>query len=196
MRALVIHADPDRSGSTVALREAAVRGLQAGGHSVEVLALADEGFDWRMTTADRRAYLTDEPIVDDHVRHHAAAVRRADALVFVYPTRWFGLPAVMKGWLERVLVTGVAFELHPTTRRVRGGLGRVRRLVAVTTYPCSRFQVLRFTDGGRRSIARTVRLTCGWRCRTSWLGLYDEPRRTGDQRDAFARSVTQKMSRL
>ncbi len=196
MRALVIHADPDPGGYTAVLRDAAVQGLRVAGHEVEVLALAEEGFDWRMSTADRRAYHTDEPIVDDEVRRHADAVRRAEALVFVYPTRWFGLPAPMKGWLERVLVTGVAFELHPRTRRVKGALGQVRRLVAVTTYRGSRTEVLRFADGGRRSIARTIRLTCGWRCRTSWLGLYDAPRRTEARRDAFARSVTRRMARL
>ena len=35
-------------------------------------------------------------------------VRWADALVFVYPTWWMGLPAILKGWLERVFVPGVA----------------------------------------------------------------------------------------
>ncbi len=196
MRALVIHADPDPAGYSTVLRDAAVRGLRAGGHEVDVLALADEGFDWRMSTADRRAYHTDDPIVDDQVRRHADAVRQAEALVFVYPTRWFGLPAPMKGWLERVLVTGVAFELHPRTHRVKGTLGRVRRLVAITTYRGSRTEVLRFADGGRRSITRTIRLTCGWRCRTTWLGLYAAPRRSEARRAEFARAVTRRMERL
>jgi NAD(P)H dehydrogenase (quinone) len=39
-----------------------------------------------------------------------------DTLIFVYPTWWYGLPAMIKGWLDRVLVPGVAF-LMPDAHR-------------------------------------------------------------------------------
>ena len=196
MRALVVHADPDPAGFTTQLFDAAVRGLEASGHDVETISLLGERFDWRMSADERRAYETDEPIVDEQVRAHAEALGRAEAIVFVYPTRWFGLPALLKGWIERVFVMGVAFELDPRTRRVRGRLRQVRRLAAVTTYPSSRLATMRYADGGRRTIGRSIRLTCNWRCRTTWLGLYGADRRTDSERLAFADEVGQRMGRL
>ena len=43
-------------------------------------------------------------------------------LVFVYPTWWSGLPAILKGWLERVMVPGVGFVFDEQTGKVRPGL--------------------------------------------------------------------------
>ena len=63
------------------------------------------------------------------VESHARLVKQADALVFVYPTWCWGLPAIMKGWIERVLVTGVAFRLDERSGRIKANLRHVRRIV-------------------------------------------------------------------
>ena len=60
------------------------------------------------------------------------------ALVFVYPTVTGGLPATLKGWLERVLVTGVAFELDAKTNKIKPAMRQVRRIGVVTTTPSTR----------------------------------------------------------
>ena len=101
-----------------------------------------------------------------------SVVRSASTLVFVYPTWWFGVPAVMKGWLERVLVPGVAFTLDPETKKVRRNMGHVRRIVGVTTYGSSPLAVHLAGDGGRRTLGRTLRLVAHPLARTTWLGLY------------------------
>ena len=45
------------------------------------------------------------------VEEYVAALRRAEALLLVYPTWWFGPPAMLKGWIDRVWLPGVAFRL-------------------------------------------------------------------------------------
>ena len=62
-----------------------------------------------MTKEEHDAYKAQEPPPDAMVREHGELVRNAQLLVFVYPTWWSGPPAVLKGWLERVLVPGVGF---------------------------------------------------------------------------------------
>ena len=113
---------------------------------------------------------------------HAALVRWADALVFVYPTWWMGLPAILKGWLERVLVPGVAFHLDPGTHRVVSDLGSVRRVVGITTYGSSWPRVRLVHDAGRRTLLRALRMLCARRCRTAWLALYSVDAPTPDDR--------------
>ncbi|MEI2422729.1 NAD(P)H-dependent oxidoreductase, partial [Arthrospira platensis SPKY2] len=100
---------------TQALATAAVEGLSGAGWEVEVLDLAAIGFRAAMSAEELVAYRTEGLPPDPMAAAHAGLVARATALVFVYPTWWSGLPAILKGWLERVLVTGVAFRLDPRT---------------------------------------------------------------------------------
>ena len=53
--------------------------------------------------------------------------------MFVYPTWWSGLPAILKGWLERVMVPGVGFTFDSRTGKVKPGLTHVRRIVGIST---------------------------------------------------------------
>ena len=196
MRALVVYAHPSPDSLTHALYEAATAALAAAGHDVVGVDLYAEELVPAMSEAERRAYHSDQPIIDPTVARHAKLVRWADALVFVYPTWWMGLPAILKGWLERVLVPGVAFHLDPATNRVVSDLGAVRRVVGVTTYGSSWPAVRLVHDGGRRTLLRALRMLCGRRCRTAWLALHSVDTATPGERDRFVARVEQRLSRL
>ena len=195
MRALVVHAHPDPDSFSAALVGAVSQGLRSAGHEARVIDLYDEGFTAAMSTAERLAYHEATPIIDEQVRAHAEHVRWAEAIVFIYPTWWGSMPAVMKGWLERVLVPGVAFRLDDHDK-VRPGMQHVRRLMGVSTYGSRRLYVALMNDGGRRTINRTLRMSCGWRTRTTWLGLYDMDHSTSDGRHAFLAKVEHTAGRL
>jgi len=135
-------------------------------------------------------------VLDPLVARHADDVRWAEALVFVYPTWWAGLPAVLKGWLERVLVPGVAFHLDEHTNKVQAGLRHVRRIVGISTYGSSRAYVMLMNDAGRRTLLRALRMLCARTTRTTWLGLYALDGATDEQRRAFLARVEQKLRAL
>ena len=82
----------------------------------------------------------------------------------------FNVPAVMKGWLERVLVPGVAF-VFDDKHRVRPGMQNIRRIGAITTSPHGRLTRLRARDAGKRTTARTLRLSAHKRCRTTFVSV-------------------------
>jgi putative NADPH-quinone reductase len=194
--ALVVVAHPSTSSYCHALGARAETGLLAAGHEVVVLDLYQQGFGVAMTADERHAYHGDNPILDPLVAEHAALVQRAEAIVFVYPTWWSGLPAILKGWLERVLVPGVGFVLDERTNKVRPGLGQMRRLVGISTYGSPRSYVRLVNDNGRRIITRALRMSCGMRVRTSWLGLYAIDTSTAAQRQSFLAEVEQQMASL
>lgn len=167
-------------------------GLERSGHAVTVLDLYREGFRAGMTPDERRAYETDQPVLDPMVARHAEEVGQAEALVFVYPTWWWGLPAMLKGWLDRVMVPGVAFTL--ADGKLVPSLQRIRRLAGITTYGSSRTYVRLFTDAGRRTITRTLRTLCHRRTQTQWLALYSIDRSTDSERRAFLTHVEEVMA--
>lgn len=193
MRVLVVQAHPHAESFNHAICAVAVGALTANGHDVHVIDLYAEGFAAAMSEAERLSYESEAPILSEQVRRHADLVRGAEAVVFVYPTWWFGLPAVMKGWLERVMVPGVAFRLDPKTNKVKRGLGNVRRIAGITTYGSSRRNVALMSDGGRRVIGRCFRVMAHTRCRRTWLGLYGMDRATDADRKLFLDRVAKVM---
>ena len=190
MRALVVFAHPETRSFNGRVRDTAIAALEATGHHVDSIDLYADGFDPRMTTEERLAYETPQPIIDPRIAGYVARVRSAEVLVFIYPTWWWGLPAILKGWLERVLVPGVGFVLDPATNKVRPGLDHVRRVVGISTYGSTRTAMRIFSDAGRRTILRSVRLLAPLRtCRSTWLGLYDMDHATEADRVAFLARV-------
>ena len=169
MRALLVVAHPRADSFTHAAAEAVRRGLEHAGHDVDVIDLYAVASTAAMSREERAAYHGDQPLVDELARWHADLVRRADCLAFVYPTWWGGLPAILKGWLERVMVPGVAFVFDERTGKVRPGLRHVRRIVGVSTYGSAHPYVSLVNDNGRRMLARALRSCTGWRTRTTWL---------------------------
>ena len=146
----------------------AIEELEAGRHEVDVLAVHD--FDPVLSADERAAYHSDQPVISDDVRDSAARLQAAEALLFCYPTMAFNVPASLKGWLERVMVPGVAF-VFDDQHRVRPGMQNIRRIGAVTTSPHSRMARLRARDAGKRTTARTLRLSAHKRCRTTFVSV-------------------------
>jgi len=187
MQITVVHAHPAPQSFNRALFDTVCAALEAR-HEVSAFDLYADGFHPAMTADERRAYDSSDPILDPLVVKYAAAVRDADALVFVYPTWWSGMPAMLKGWLEKVLVPGVAFGFNDNGK-IAPCMQHVRRMAGVTTYGSPRWAVLLGADGGRRIVTRALRMSTGMRTRSTWLGLYAMDTATAAQRDAFLQRV-------
>lgn len=121
MHALVVVAHPDPSSLTHGLAAALGDEIARSGHTFEVADLTREGFDPRFTLADRGVHHRTGPAPADVVAEQAR-IERADAVVLVYPVFWWSMPAILKGWIDRVFSNGWAFDDGP------GGVGLVRKL--------------------------------------------------------------------
>lgn len=195
MQVVVVLAHPCGDSFNHAVAARAEAALREAGHHVDVLDLYALGVTAAMSADERRAYHSPEPILDPVLAEHAALLRAAEALVFVYPTWWSSMPAILKGWLERVMVPGLAF-VFDEQHRVRPGLTNVRRIVGISTYGSPRMYVRAINDNGRRTLTRALRLNCGVRVRTHWLGLYAIDTATAGERDAFLDRVERRMRSL
>jgi NAD(P)H dehydrogenase (quinone) len=195
-RVLVVVAHPCVDSLTHAAAAAAAGGARRAGHHVELVDLYADGSRVAMTYDERVAYHGDQPLIDPLAARYADLVRTSDVLVFVYPTWWSGPPAILKGWLERVLVRGVAFDFHPRTGKVVPRLRHVRRIVGISTYGSGRFYVRATNDNGRRIFARALRTSCGLQTRSTWLALYSVDSTTPEARSRFLDRVERRMAAL
>lgn len=145
MQVLIVHAHPEPTSFCAALRDTAVEAIREAGGGVEVSDLHAERFDPVAgrhdftTVADpaRFHYQSEQLLAAreggfcDEIRREQDRVRRADLLIAIFPLWWGGPPAIFKGWIERVLAYGFAYE---DGRRFDTGFFRGRRgLLAVTT---------------------------------------------------------------
>lgn len=109
MHSLVLFAHPQSESLTGAAARAVAAGLSTEADATaEVADLAAEGFDPRFTAADLAAMRGQGPVPAD-VRREQERVERADAVVLVYPVYWWGMPGLLKGWIDRVLNYGWAY---------------------------------------------------------------------------------------
>ena len=131
-RALVVYCHPLEDSFIAAARDRVLAGLDAGGAEVRFTDLYTEGFDPGFTASDHARHL--DPGTDPSLTAKADDLQWCHTLVLVYPTWWSGQPAMLKGWIDRVWVNGVAWNLPPGANRLKPGLHNVRRLVAVTTH--------------------------------------------------------------
>jgi putative NADPH-quinone reductase len=193
MNVLVVHAHPDPESLSRALRDAAVATLEAAGHDVRVTDLYAEGFDPAMDRAERAGYHT--PGENERpVAAHLANLRWAEAVVFVYPTWWFGLPAILKGWLDRVLVPHATFTLPAETKPIRPLLSNIRWVIVVTTCGAPWWFSKFVGEPGRKTLLRAFRLICHRRCKTRYIALHRIDTRSERERTAFVDRVRRKVA--
>lgn len=107
MHVLVVISHPNPASFTHALAARCILGAERAGASHEIADLHAEDYDPRWSMADLQDS-DDGPIPEDTAREQAR-ITRADALVFAFPLFWFGMPAMLKGWLDRVWRYGWAF---------------------------------------------------------------------------------------
>jgi putative NADPH-quinone reductase len=183
MRALVVHCHPDPDSLVAAARDRAVIGLRNAGHDVRLTDLYADGFEPAMSAEERRSHK--EPGVASELQRYADDLAWAEALVLVYPTWWSGQPAMLKGWIDRVWVAGVAWEMRDGDRSPRPKLRDLRRIVVVTTHGSSKLVNALEGEGGKRTVTRSIRAMCSRRARTTWCALYGIDTCTEDDRHAF-----------
>jgi NAD(P)H dehydrogenase (quinone) len=133
MRVLVVYAHPLADSFAAALHRTVVAALQRGGHRVDDCDLYAEGFQPVLTAAERRAYNTASPDLAG-VTDYVARLKAAEAVVLCFPTWWYGMPAILKGYFDRVWTNEVAFTLPPGGGAIRPALTNIRKFWVVTTY--------------------------------------------------------------
>lgn len=172
MRILVIFAHPSRDSLNAALLETICRALAE--HELRVHDLCAEAFD-PVLDAGRYARYNDPQQNRDGIGTYADDLHWAEGLIFVYPTWWYGLPAILKGWLERVLVPGVALKVDADGKPAGPALLNIRLFGAVATYGAPWWWTRFVGDPGRRTLMRGVRWLClpRVRVRTFWFPLYN-----------------------
>ncbi len=127
----VILAHPDKGSFNHAIADAAVAALRENGHAVLFHDLYAERFDPLLPAAE----IPKDARLDPLIRRHCDEIARSEGIVIVHPNWWGQPPAVMKGWIDRVIRPGVAYEFREgdSGEGVPCGLLKAKKAVVFNT---------------------------------------------------------------
>ena len=209
MKILLVWTHPVPESYSAALRDSVLGALRSlNGTEVDLLDLYTSGFDPKapevpINTADQpaphppadtaspssssqpseTAEASDTVTPSSIIVEHRQMLLAADALVFVHPTWWDGLPAMLKAWLEHLLPD--ALDNDEAQDAAKEITGHITDIVAITTHGSSRR--VNFVQGraGRLLLLKSLRSLCHHSCRTKWIALYSIDRATDQKRRKF-----------
>ncbi len=129
-----------------------------------------EGFDPRLTAEERTGYYGDMPATLAAEKRDLA---EAQVLILVFPTWWFGFPAVLKGWFDRVWTPGVAFDHAPGFGPMLPRLDKLREVLAVTTMGAPAWiDWLVLRQPVKRILRLAILKPCAPKARLTWRVLH------------------------
>lgn len=153
MNILIVYAHPEPQSLNGSLKDFAVQQLESQGHAVQVSDLYSMNWKPQIDAGDNTAYQDDHPFhpsLDSKSAFENATqsadiaaeqekLQQADAVIFQFPLWWFSMPAIMKGWFERVYAYGFAYgvgehsDTHWGDRYGEGNMAGKRAMLVVTT---------------------------------------------------------------
>jgi putative NADPH-quinone reductase len=169
--------------------------LNDAGHEVTVEDLYTEAFDPAMSAAERESYYAESY----NTRSVAAQVQRllwAEAMVLVFPTWWFGFPAMLKGWFDRVWGPGVAYDHAADYGPIKPRLNRMREMLAVTSLGAPWWVDRMVMRQPVKKVLKTAIVgVCAPKCRFQMLTIYKSESLTASQVDRFTARMESTLSK-
>lgn len=144
MNVLIVHAHPEPGSFTAAMKNLAVDVWRGQGHEVSVSDLYAQNFNPVASAEDFNERANEHYLVYALEQRHNSKqgslaadiqaelekVQRADLIIFNFPIYWFGMPAILKGWIDRVFISGYCYG----GRRIydQGGLRGKSAMLAIS----------------------------------------------------------------
>ncbi|MFM9926830.1 NAD(P)H-dependent oxidoreductase [Variovorax sp. H27-G14] len=171
-----------------------LKNLRAAGHEVDDCDLYAEGFNPVLSREERLGY-HEVPANQLPLAPYVARLQWAEAIVFCFPTWCFGLPAMLKGYFDRLFMPGVAFDISDPAN-VKPMLTHIKRISAVVTYGRPRWVAMYMGDPPRKIVTRYLKRLTGQGAKVDYHAHYHMNVATEPQLKRFMARVGQAMARF
>jgi len=172
MNCLVVAAHPLPESLCMALTQQVVTQLKTAGHTVVLEDLCTDNFDPCLSPSERASYYC-AAYDATQVTGPVERLLTAEALVLLFPTWWFGFPAVLKGWFDRVWAPGIAYDHARDFGPIKPRLKNLKKVLAVTSLGAPWWVDRLIMRQPVKKILKTALLsTCAPGCTFEMLSLY------------------------
>lgn len=204
MKVLVIFNHPYDGSFCAAILAAVQKGLMAGGHGCDIIHLDRDNFDPVMRSKDLQAFVTARTdaegfaqLLDPQVVDYKERIQRAEHIIFIFPIWWELMPALMKGFVDKVIFPGIVYD---QTDGTGGGMvSRLKALRGVTVITTmntpSLIYRLIFGNAIKKALLTGTFWKIGVRNR-KWINLSSVKSRTREKRQKWLARIETQMQRL
>lgn len=170
MKTLIIFNHPNLTSYCGAIKQSVISGLKETGHAVDVIDLDRDRFNPVMSTEDlvnwRKGIATDPQILTYQER-----IKSADHLVFIFPIWWELMPALTKGFIDKVFLKNFAYTEPKPRRPFVNQLKNIQSVTLITTMTVPRFiYTLWFSNAIQRAFIRGTFKKIGIK-KTKWISI-------------------------
>ena len=196
MRIQVVHCHPLTDSFDHALYETIVETLGCNGHGVVATDLYRESFQPAMTEAERRSYMGNDYDLSE-VAEYARILKSVDGIILCFPHWFFSMPAMLKGWADRVWGPGVAFTYDPKDGHLTPALSNIKLFGVVTSYGSPWWIVHLYAgNAGHKVLMRGMKPLCAKDARSFYMAHYDMDHSTEASRRAFLDKVRRRIAEI
>ena len=133
MKVIIVFNHPYEGSYCNAILNSVSRGLEQANHQVDVINLDKDGFNPVMTSQDLKAFKDKQP-VDPKVIEYKSRLEKADHAIFIFPIWWEVMPALMKGFVDKVIFPGVAYDyVQGSSTRMKPLLTNILGITVIST---------------------------------------------------------------
>jgi NAD(P)H dehydrogenase (quinone) len=195
MRTVIVFNHPYEESYCNAILESVTKGLEKSTHEVDVINLDKDQFNPRMTSVDLKAFV-EHTAVDPQVIGYQERIRTADHLIFIFPIWWDIMPATTKGFIDRVLSPGLAYDHHPRGFGLVPLLKNLKSIILITTMnkPAIMYSVL-IGNLIRKVMVKSVFKTMGYK-NVNWISFTSVKRVSQEKRVKWLNELENKFSKF
>lgn len=195
MRTVIVFNHPYEGSYCNAILNAITNGLQKANCEIDLMHLDNDGFTPVMSKADLKAFVEHKPI-DPQVIDYTERLKKADHLIFIFPIWWDLMPAMTKGFVDRVLCPGVAYDHHPRGFGLVPLLKNLKNVTIITTMnkPKIMYSLL-IGNLIRKAMLRSVFKTMGYK-NLHWISFTSVKSVSQEKRVKWLTDIENKFARL
>ncbi|MBB6459037.1 NAD(P)H-dependent oxidoreductase [Flammeovirga kamogawensis] len=125
MKVVIVFNHPYEKSYCNAILEAVTEGLKEANHEVDLIHLDNDEFDPVMRAKDLKAFVTGSrnpeesyKLLDPQVKDYKNRLENAEHLIFIFPIWWELMPALTKGFIDKLIFPGIAYDFNPKGNRM------------------------------------------------------------------------------
>ncbi len=195
MHIVIIFNHPYEGSYCNAVLRSVKTGLERAAHTVDTIHLDNERFNPVMTAADLQAFRNRVP-VDPTVIAYRQRLAAADHLVFIFPIWWELMPALTKGFIDKVIFPGVAYDYTPRGYGMIPLFKKIRSITVITTMNTPGFLYrLVFGNAIRKAVITGTFWKMGYKNR-KWINLSGVKQASEKKRSKWLRNIEHRYAQL
>lgn len=195
MKVLVVTTHPLNDSLCKQLSIHVQKKLEENDHNVTVEDLYVENFSPALTIKERESYYSDS-YETSGVSEQVKRLEDAEVLILLFPTWWFGFPAMLKGWFDRVWGPGIAYDHASDLGAIKPQLNKLKRVLVITTLGSPWWvDKLVMRQPVKRILKMALLGTCAKNSKLTFLSLYKSEALDKQQILAFKKKINAVLDR-